>query len=194
MRLLCALVLATLLALPAIAANPKVDLKTDLGTIRVELYADKAPVTVENFLGYVDSGFYNGVIFHRVIPGFMAQTGGLTFDFQKKETGEPIANESANGLPNTRGTLAMARHSSPDSATSQFFINLSNNSHLDASEDKPGYTVFGKVIEGMEVVEKIAAEPQGLYRAYPNAPNVPVRILEAKRRDGTAQNPQSKEG
>lgn len=194
MRLFCALLLGVFLALPAMAANPKVDLKTDLGTIRIELFTEKAPGTVKNFLGYVDSGFYDGVIFHRVIPGFMAQTGGLTFDFQKKETGEPIANESANGLRNTRGTLAMARHSDPNTATSQFFINLANNSHLDASEEKPGYTVFGKVIEGMEVVDKIAAEPQGLYRAYPNAPNVPVRILKAERLADTMKNQQSKEG
>ncbi|WP_237065683.1 peptidylprolyl isomerase [Microbulbifer guangxiensis] len=194
MRILCALILSVLAALPAAAANPKVALQTDLGTIRVELFTDKAPVTVENFLGYVDSGFYDGVIFHRVIPGFMAQTGGLTFDFQKKETGESIANESDNGLRNKRGTLAMARHSDPDSATSQFFINLANNTHLDAGEDKPGYTVFGRVVDGMEVVEKIAAEPQGLYRAYPNAPNVPVRILKAERLDGAGPNQQSKEG
>lgn len=178
---LLTLLFSALLATTAIADNPQVQLKTDLGTIQVELYPDKAPATVENFLGYVDNGFYDGVIFHRVIPGFMAQTGGLTFDFQKKETRDPVANESANGLQNLRGTLAMARHSDPDSATSQFFINLAHNDHLDAQQDKAGYTVFGKVTAGMEVVEKITAEPRGLYRAHPNAPNVPVRILKATR-------------
>ncbi|WP_250461981.1 peptidylprolyl isomerase [Microbulbifer litoralis] len=186
MRTLIPLLLAWLTALPALADNPEVELKTDLGTVRVELYADKAPATVENFLTYVDSGFYNGVIFHRVIPGFMAQTGGHTFDFQKKETREPVVNESGNGLSNKRGTLAMARTSNPDSATSQFFINLVNNARLDATEDKPGYTVFGRVTGGMDVVEKIAAEPRGRYRSFPDAPNVPVRILKAKRFDGDA--------
>lgn len=186
MRTLIPLLLAWLVALPALADNPEVELKTDLGTIRVALYADKAPATVENFLAYVDSGFYNGVIFHRVIPGFMAQTGGHTFDFQKKETREPVVNESDNGLSNKRGTLAMARTSDPDSATSQFFINLVSNARLDAKKDRPGYTVFGEVTAGMEVVEKIAAEPRGRYRSFPDAPNVPVRILTAKRVDGDA--------
>lgn len=186
MRTLIAALLAWFVALPALADNPEVELKTDLGTIRVALYADKAPATVENFLAYVDSGFYNGVIFHRVIPGFMAQTGGHTFDFQKKETREPVVNESDNGLSNERGTLAMARTSDPDSATSQFFINLVDNVRLDAKEDGPGYTVFGEVKAGMEVVEKIAAEPRGRYRSFPDAPNVPVRILTAKRIDGDA--------
>ena len=175
--------LTGLLTLPALANNPQVELRTDLGTVQVELYADKAPATVKNFLAYLDSGFYNGVIFHRVIPGFMAQTGGYTFDFQLKETREPVANESDNGLKNLRGTLAMARKNDPDSATSQFFINLADNSHLDADKDKPGYTVFGKVTKGMDVVDKITEEPRGLYRAFPAAPNVPVRILEARRID-----------
>lgn len=186
MRNLITLFLTCLLALPALASNPQVELKTDLGTIRIELFQDKAPATVENFLAYLDSGFYNGVIFHRVMPGFMVQTGGHTFDFQLKETREPVANESANDLKNLRGTLAMARKGDPDSATSQFFINLKHNDHLDAQKDKPGYTVFGKVTEGMDVVDKIVAEPRGLYRAFPNAPNVPVRILNAKRIDSSA--------
>ncbi|MFC6632235.1 peptidylprolyl isomerase [Microbulbifer taiwanensis] len=174
------------LALPTLADNPRVELKTDLGTIQVELYRDKAPATVENFLTYLDSGFYNGVIFHRVIPGFMVQTGGHTFDFQLKETREPVTNESSNGLKNLRGTLAMARKNDPDSATSQFFINLKHNDHLDAAKDKPGFTVFGKVTQGMDVVDSILNEPRGLYRAFPQAPNVPVRILNAKRIDGSA--------
>ncbi|MCX2778830.1 peptidylprolyl isomerase [Microbulbifer thermotolerans] len=186
MRSLTALFLTCLLALPALADNPEVELKTDLGLIRVELFRDKAPATVENFLAYLDSGFYNGVIFHRVIPNFMVQTGGHTFDFQLKETREPVINESGNGLKNLRGTLAMARKNDPDSATSQFFINLKHNAHLDAQADKPGYTVFGRVIQGMDVVEKIVNEPRGLYRAFPNAPNVPIRILNARRADTTA--------
>ncbi|UHQ55088.1 MULTISPECIES: peptidylprolyl isomerase [Microbulbifer] len=175
--------LAALLATTAFAEDdrPQVDIKTDLGTVRVELYADKAPATVENFLQYVDSGFYDGVIFHRVIPGFMAQTGGHTFDFQEKETRDPVVNESDNGLQNIRGTLSMARTDDPDSATSQFFINYGDNTRLDGSEDKPGYTVFGKVVSGMEVVDRIGEEPRGLYRAFPDAPNTPVRILEAQR-------------
>jgi len=186
MRKLFALFLTCLFTLPALADNPQVELKTDLGTIRVELFQDKAPATVENFLAYLDSGFYNGVIFHRVVPGFVVQAGGFTFDFQKKETRAPVVNESANGLRNLRGTLAMARTRDPDSATSQFYINLKDNTDLDAREHRPGYTVFGRVTEGMEVVEKITAEPRGLYRAHPEAPNYPIRILEARRIDGAA--------
>ncbi|SDJ58626.1 peptidylprolyl isomerase [Microbulbifer yueqingensis] len=182
-RKVAAALFAGLLAVGAHAGEnrPQVELKTDLGTVRIELYADRAPATVENFLQYVDSGFYDGVIFHRVIPGFMAQTGGHTFDFQEKETREPVVNESDNGLQNVRGTLAMARTEEPDSATSQFYINYGDNRRLDGSADKPGYTVFGRVIDGMEVVDRIGEEPRGLYRAFPDAPNTPVRILEARR-------------
>lgn len=168
----------------AIADNPRVELETDLGTIELVLYADKAPATVENFLTYVDSGFYNGTIFHRVIPGFMAQGGGFTFDFQEKDTRDPVINESDNGLSNERGTIAMARTSDPDSATAQFFINLVDNSRLDGSADKPGYTVFGKVLLGMSVVQQIAAEPRGQHKAFRDAPNTPVRILKARRKGG----------
>lgn len=157
------------------AKAPQVELKTDLGTITIELFADKAPATVENFLQYCRDGFYSGTIFHRVIPGFVVQGGGLTFDYMKKETRDPVANESDNGLRNLHGTLSMARTADPDSATSQFFINLQDNAHLDPQGDKPGYAVFGRVVAGMEVVEKITAEPQG--RFYPQAPDTPVRIL-----------------
>lgn len=175
-------ILATcLLSFPALADKTQVILKTDLGTVELEVDAEKAPATVENFLAYVDSGFYNGLIFHRVIPGFMAQGGGFTFDFQKKETLAPVANESDNGLSNLRGTISMARTNDPHSATSQFFINLVDNTRLDGSGEKPGYTVFGKVVKGMEVVDKIAVEPRGMYLTFPNAPNTPVRVLEAKR-------------
>ncbi len=158
-----------------------VTLKTDLGTLVIELYPEQAPITVANFLHYVDSGFYEGTIFHRVIPSFVVQGGGLTFDFQRKETAEPIVNESDNGLQNEYLTLSMARLNAPDSATSQFFINLKHNESLNASEGKPGYAVFGKVIEGEQVVEKIVAEPRGIFKAFPDAPNAAVRILEAER-------------
>ncbi|WP_299942256.1 peptidylprolyl isomerase [uncultured Microbulbifer sp.] len=183
MRKLSAFLLCTLLTLPALAKNPQVAIKTDLGVIRVELFSSEAPVTVENFLAYTDSGFYNGVIFHRVVPGFVIQAGGFTFDFQKKETRNAIANESASGLQNLRGTLSMARTDDPHSATSQFFINLVDNTRLDAGVNKPGYAVFGKVVEGMDVVEKIVQLPRGLHRQYPSAPNTPVRILDARRID-----------
>ncbi|BFM16884.1 peptidylprolyl isomerase [Maricurvus nonylphenolicus] len=174
---LTAAVIATALSVSALAANPKAVLKTDLGEIVFELYPEKAPATVANFLEYAESGFYNGTIFHRVIPGFVAQAGGLTFDYIKKETRDPVVNESNNGLRNRKGTVAMARLPDPDSATSQFFINLNRNTHLDAKKDQPGYTVFAKVTKGMNVVKKIVKEPQGMMRDYPQAPNTPVRIL-----------------
>ncbi|ACR12590.1 peptidylprolyl isomerase [Teredinibacter turnerae] len=161
--------------------NPQVVFETDLGKITIELFADEAPKTVANFLSYVDSEFYVGTIFHRVIPGFVVQGGGLTYDFKHKETKDPVVNESANGLKNLEGTLSMARVSDPDSATSQFFINVANNPHLDPDGDKAGYTVFGKVVEGFENVKKIEKEPRGIYRAYPEAPNYPVRVLRAYR-------------
>lgn len=158
-----------------VSQSPKVELKTDLGIITLELFPEKAPETVENFLRYCNDGFYAGTIFHRVIPGFVVQTGGMTFDYVKKETRDPVVNESQNGLRNRRGTVAMARLPDPDSATSQFFINLNNNTHLDATKDAPGYTVFGRVTDGMDVVKKITEEPQGKYR--PQAPDMPIRIL-----------------
>ncbi len=139
--------------------KPLVVFETSAGTIRIELYPDEAPVTVENFLGYVDSGFYEGTVFHRVIPGFVIQGGGFTAEFEQKETREPIANEADNGLRNTRGTLSMARTQVVDSATSQFFINLADNAFLDHGERGFGYAVFARVVEGMDVVEQIAAAP-----------------------------------
>ena len=177
-----ALMLTFSLAAHALPNNPRVVLETDLGSVELVLFADKAPVTVENFLSYVDSGFYDGTIFHRVIPGFMAQGGGYTFDFQEKPTRDPIKNESDNGLSNERGTIAMARTDNPNSATSQFYINLVDNSRLDGSSEKAGYTVFGKVLLGMSVVQQIAAEPRGQYKSFPDAPNAPVRILKARRK------------
>ncbi len=162
---------------------PQVTLETDLGPIALELFPQKSPATVSNFLRYCQEGFYVGTIFHRVIPGFVVQGGGLTFDYVKKDTHEPVINESANGLRNRPGSVAMARLPDPDSATSQFFINLNHNTHLDPRQDAPGYTVFGQVVAGMDVVEKITLEPQGKYR--PQAPDLPVRILSCN----TAQAP-----
>lgn len=163
------------------AENTQVLMETDLGNIRIELNDTLAPVTVKNFLAYVDSGFYNGTIFHRVIPGFVAQAGGYTFDFAEKKTNPAIKNESDNGLKNDYKTIAMARMPHPDSATAQFYINLKDNPSLNAKVGANGYTVFGKVTEGMDIVEKIAQEPTGMYKSFPEAPNYAVRILSAKR-------------
>ena len=143
-------------------ANPVVKIVTTKGEILVELDAEKAPVSVANFLAYTKDGFYNGTIFHRVIKDFMIQGGGMTPDMQQKKTNPPIKNEAANGLKNKRGTIAMARTNIPDSATSQFFINHKDNAFLDFKDPSPrgiGYAVFGKVISGMEVVDAIAVTP-----------------------------------
>src|SRR5688500_16845813 len=146
----------------ALAADPQVDLKTSLGTIRVELYPAKAPKTVANFLQYVKDGHYNGVVFHRVIPNFMIQLGGFDKDMKEKKTRAPVENEAKNGLKNDLGTLAMARTSAPHSASAQFFINTKNNDFLNyPGQDGWGYAVFGKVVSGMDVVMKIAKTPTG---------------------------------
>lgn len=147
-----------------VAAQPAVKINTNLGAITVELYPEKAPKTVENFLGYVNDGFYNGTIFHRVIANFMIQGGGFDQTLTQKPTKQPIENEAANGLRNEVGTIAMARTSDPHSATAQFFINVANNTFLNHTAPTLqgyGYTVFGKVTEGMEVVNKIATTPTG---------------------------------
>jgi peptidyl-prolyl cis-trans isomerase A (cyclophilin A) len=142
------------------AAHPSVLLKTSEGDIRVELYPEKAPKTVANFLDYVKSGQYNGTIFHRVIPGFMVQGGGYTTSYAEKPTRAPVQLESRNGLKNMTGTIAMARTSDPNSATAQFFINTVDNAGLDyPNPDGNGYTVFGKVTSGMDVVKKIEGTP-----------------------------------
>jgi peptidyl-prolyl cis-trans isomerase A (cyclophilin A) len=168
--------------------NTFIAIKTDLGTFVIEVYPKAAPVTVQNFLGYVDSKFYDGTIFHRVVPGFVVQGGGMTFDFAEKETRKPIVNESVNGLKNDYKSVAMARQQDPDSATAQFYVNLQNNPGLNSTETKPGYTVFGKVVVGMEVIEKIAQEPRGMFKAFPEAPNYAVRILSAARTDASSLN------
>jgi cyclophilin family peptidyl-prolyl cis-trans isomerase len=164
----------------ALAADPQVDLRTSLGTIRVELYPGKAPKSVENFLQYVKDGHYDGTIFHRVIPNFMVQGGGMTPDMAQKPTRGPVPIESKNGLKNEAGWLAMARTSDPNSATSQFFINVSKNDFLNyPGQDGNGYTVFGKVIDGMDVVNKITAVPTGNKGMHQNVPQKPVLIESA---------------
>jgi cyclophilin family peptidyl-prolyl cis-trans isomerase len=157
-------VLLVLLAACPVAAqdkNPVVVMETSLGTIKIELYASKAPITVKNFLKYVEDKHYDGLIFHRVIEDFMIQGGGVTQDGKEKATRDPIKNESFNGLSNERGTVAMARTNKADSATSQFYINVKDNKFLDGGSDKVGYCVFGRVIEGMDVVDKIRAVKTG---------------------------------
>jgi peptidyl-prolyl cis-trans isomerase B (cyclophilin B) len=164
--------------------NPTAVMKTNKGEIRVELFADKAPKTVENFLTYVDEGFFDGTIFHRVIPGFMVQGGGFTPDMQQKSTHAPIKNEADNGVKNTRGTLAMARTNVVDSATAQFFINVADNdflNHRSKSPDGYGYAVFGRVIDGMEVVDKIVAVQTGRSGPHSDVPVEPVIIESIKR-------------
>ncbi|MCK5190461.1 MAG: peptidyl-prolyl cis-trans isomerase [Methylococcales bacterium] len=144
--------------------QPKVKLQTTLGDIVIQLNTEKAPISAKNFLTYVNEGFYDGIIFHRVIPGFMAQGGGFTTDFTQKTVHDPIKNEADNGLQNTRGTLAMARTPDPDSATAQFFINYKDNSSLNHTSPTPngwGYAVFTEVIEGMDVVDAMANVPTG---------------------------------
>lgn len=161
--------------------NPQVVIKTSEGDITLRLFRDKAPVTVENFLAYVDSGFYNGTIFHRVISNFMIQGGGFLPDMTQKETLAPIVNESKNRLHNTRGTIAMARTNDPDSATSQFFINQRNNLRLDWAPGREGYTVFGEVLLGMDIVDFIASAPTGRMGAFSDVPSQPIIIKEIVR-------------
>ena len=162
---------------------PVVELRTNLGTIKLELYPDRAPKTVDNFLSYVRQGFYDGTIFHRVVPDFVIQGGGFTPDMTKKPTGPPIENEADNGLRNLRGTICMARTNDPHSATSQFFINTRNNPALDfrgKSVSGWGYAVFGKVIEGMDVVDAIEKVPRGRRDGYDDVPLEPVVIESAR--------------
>lgn len=163
------------------AANPRVLIKTSLGDITVELFPEKAPKTVDNFLQYVKSGFYDGTVFHRVINNFMIQGGGFTPALKQKPTRPPIVNEANNGLSNVLGTLAMARTADPDSASAQFFINVVDNPRLDWSATSPGYCVFGKVVSGMDVVDKIKAVPtgaQGPFRG--DVPLTPVVIQKVE--------------
>ena len=173
--------LAAVLTLAAPAWAQKVKLATSMGDIVIELAPDKSPKTVANFVQYVKAGHYNGVVFHRVIDGFMIQTGGFSPDMQEKPTRAAIPLESRNGLSNLRGSIAMARTSVPDSASAQFFINVGDNLNLDAakSQDGNGYAVFGKVVEGMDVVDKIKAVPVGNQAGHQNVPKQPVTIQQA---------------
>ena len=173
--------LALSLATSAVFAAPSVEMQTSQGTIVIDLDAEKAPITVKNFIEYANSGFYKGTIFHRVIPGFMIQGGGFSKDMGEKPTNAPIQNEAKNGLKNVRGSIAMARLPSPHSATAQFFINHKDNPALDyPSQDGWGYAVFGKVTQGMEVVDKIAKTPTGNRGMYQDVPVEPIVIQSVK--------------
>jgi len=163
----------------AFAAETKALIKTNLGDITIELYPQQAPASVANFINYVESDFYSGIIFHRIIPGFMAQTGGFKANMDKQTTGKPIVNEANNGLSNERGTLALARTNNPNSATSQFFINLKDNNFLNRSGSSPsqaGYAVFGRVVGGMDVVDKMAKQPTGKKQYYSDVPVTDIVI------------------
>ncbi len=177
MQRLFFLAFALFFSLAAHAANPQVEMKTSQGTLIIELYQDKAPKSVANFLQYVKDGFYKDTIFHRVINGFMIQGGGFAVGMKEKSTRAPIENEAKNGLKNEPGTLSMARTSDPHSATAQFFINLENNAPLDyPGSDGWGYAVFGKVIKGFDVVQKIGKTKTGNSGFYQDVPTTPIVI------------------
>ena len=183
--MIAALCISTSLLTPLLAAegeNPLVTLKTSMGEITLELYPDKAPITVKNFIQYAEEGFYDGTIFHRVIRSFMVQGGGFDNKISKKSTRPAIKNEAANGLKNDRGTIAMARTTAPDSATSQFFINTVNNGSLNfrnPSRSGIGYCVFGRVTEGLEVLDKIEAEKTGFRKGMRDVPITDIVIESA---------------
>lgn len=175
--------------LTPVYAATLVEFETSVGNFTVEVYADKAPKTVENFIAYVQAGFYSNTIFHRVISRFMIQGGGFERDLSEKATRAPIVNESNNGLLNQTGTIAMARTPDPDSATAQFFINLADNQFLNYTSPEPdfiGYCVFGKVVSGMDVVHKIGTVPTGNSKGYSDVPIRPIIIKSAKIKAATA--------
>ena len=175
-----ALIVGGLLSLAALAA-PSVEMQTSMGRIVIELDSEKAPKTVQNFVQYVNEGFYNGTVVHRVIPGFMIQGGGFTVDMNQKPAARKVENEGRNGLKNDRGTIAMARTADPHSASSQFFVNHRDNSSLNyPASDGWGYTVFGKVPPGMDVVDKIAKVETGNRSMHQNVPLEPVIIQSVK--------------
>lgn len=177
---------AAAISASAAEQSPRVRLETSMGNIVLELDAERAPATVENFLAYVNDGFYDGTIFHRVIDGFMIQGGGYTADFSRKTTRAPIKNEADNGLGNKRGTISMARTRDPHSATAQFFINVADNAALDhTSQDARGwgYAVFGRVVEGMDVVDKIRTQPTGVQGGLRDVPNQTITIVRAVEED-----------
>jgi len=155
--------------------------ETTLGDFTVELFTAEAPISAQNFLDYADAGHFDGTVFHRVIPGFVVQGGGLTADMKQKPTRAPIRNEATNGLKNRRGTLSMARTNDPHSATSQFFINLVDNAFLDPGRGGAGYAVFGHVVEGMDVVDKMAATKTGSKAGHQDVPVTPIEVKSARR-------------
>jgi peptidyl-prolyl cis-trans isomerase A (cyclophilin A) len=159
--------------------------ETSHGGFTVELYDEDAPLTVANFLRYVDDGFFDGTIFHRIVPGFVIQGGGLTSDFAQKKTHPPVKNEAGNGVRNQRGTLSMARTDEIHSATSQFFVNLADNDFLDQRPGQYGYAVFGRIADGMDVIDRIAALPTGRRKGHSDAPTEDVLITSARRLDST---------
>jgi cyclophilin family peptidyl-prolyl cis-trans isomerase len=185
-RMLCFVGFAVVAAGEVRAANPVAVVETSKGTIKIELDLEKAPITVKNFIDYAESKHYDGTIFHRVMGkensdrDFMIQGGGFEPGMKQKKTKAPIKNEASNGLSNKRGTIAMARTSDPDSATSQFFINVSDNEFLNKSPRSDGYAVFGKVIEGMDVVDKIKAVPTGTKGGHGNVPDDDITIKSVK--------------
>jgi peptidyl-prolyl cis-trans isomerase A (cyclophilin A)/peptidyl-prolyl cis-trans isomerase B (cyclophilin B) len=178
------LVVAAIFSATAHAANPQVEIRTSMGSMVIELYPEKAPKTVANFLRYVNDGFYNGTIFHRVIPGFMVQGGGFTQDYKQKPTHEPVTNEAANGLGNIAGTLAMARTPDPHSATAQFFINVVDNPFLDHRAPNArgyGYCVFGRVVQGMDVAQAIVSVQTGPAGPFPSDVPSTAIVIEGAR-------------
>ncbi len=178
-------IFSLLISFSVLAANPVVVMETNMGTVEIELNQEKAPVSVKNFLSYVDSKFYDNTIFHRVINGFMIQGGGFEEGMKEKKTKSPIINEGQNGLKNDTGTLAMARTNDPNSATSQFFINVNNNDSLNYPQpDGHGYAVFGKVINGMHVVERIKTVKTGSLNGHGDVPMDVVTIKSIKRKAG----------
>lgn len=182
-RLLSLLIFISLFSTQLYSADEQVQVRlvTNQGDIELTLDPVNAPITVANFLNYVDKGFYNGLIFHRVIPNFMIQGGGFDVNLQRQETDAPITNESANGLSNTRGTIAMARTNDPDSATSQFFINIANNGNLDGHPLRPGYAVFGEVSAGHDIVFEISRMQTRTRGGHQNVPTTAVIIERAER-------------
>ena len=178
---LCAVAIAAI-TVPAMAANTVVEMNTSMGKIEIELFNDKAPISTQNFESYIKDNFYNGTIFHRVIPGFMIQGGGMDADMNEKATNKPVENEADNGLKNDAGTIAMARTQDPHSATSQFFVNVKDNDFLNHSGKNMqgwGYTVFGKVTSGMDVIEKMRGVPTGRFGMHADVPKEPVVINSA---------------
>jgi peptidyl-prolyl cis-trans isomerase A (cyclophilin A) len=167
----------TLMSFQVMAANTVIEMKTSMGNIEIELFNDKAPISTQNFESYIKDHFYHGTLFHRVIPDFMIQGGGMDVNMQEKKTKAPIQNESYNGLKNTRGTLAMARTNHPNSATSQFFINVVDNDFLNKSQMNAGYAVFGKVTKGMNIIDQMAKVPTTNLGIHQNVPQHPIKII-----------------